>query len=418
MDAKIEELLSAVAVADDDSNGKGNGVGGTGIAAVARTLVVLLLCRRRRQRSGSYNNNKAGVRTYRTTAWSLLLVAMTALGVSYRVASERWTRLAQQLQQQSSARQRKGDALLAMTTCPAAMKAGKIENFVESFDEYDDDTRKIAQDVDGFLGNFSEARFDAWNRSYRQVKEGMRHWKKTRFSGIRSGDKIYESACGIGLNLMMTLEILKEEHGVTDLAVYGNEYLQGSVDVGNMILPKLLDKVDGKLGAVCQGDSTNLTGIPDNSFDYVYTGYMSLLLDPLGFDAGDEATRQMNRALCKSTDRLDWKAQKLLDIAEERQNAWQSVWVKEMIRIAKPGAPVIVEQVTHDSCRARPDFRGLSKGWWKKAITKYGFDVDPASLDMEDDTIFRDHDYDTRYHVFMRKKNGVGSGEADATTKN
>ena len=48
------------------------------------------------------------------------------------------------------------------------------------------------------------------------------------------------------------------------------------------------------------------------------------------------------------------------------------------------------------------DWGGVNREWWLPSIKNYGWDVDPASLAFENDTIFG------RYHVFLRKK-GVKS---------
>ena len=49
-------------------------------------------------------------------------------------------------------------------------------------------------------------------------------------------------------------------------------------------------------------------------------------------------------------------------------------------------------------CIENFDYGGVAREWWKPAIARYGWDVDPLSIEMEKDTIFRN-----RYHVFMRK---------------
>ena len=73
--------------------------------------------------------------------------------------------------------------------------------------------------------------------------------------------------------------------------------------------------------------------------------------------------------------------------------------VAEMVRIAKPGAPVIVEQVSYPFCEAYFDWGGVSQEFWTDyAIEKYDWLIDPASIEFEDDRLFR-----KRYHVFMRK---------------
>jgi hypothetical protein len=122
----------------------------------------------------------------------------------------------------------------------------------------------------------------------------------------------------------------------------------------------------------------------------------STLLDPLDLDMGVKKNYERYESLCEGE---IWQDKKLNEIAQQRQNDWFGLWVSEMVRIAKPGAPVIVEQVSYPFCEAYFDWGGVSQAFWTNyAIKKYGWDVDPASIEFEDDRIFR-----KRYHVFMRK---------------
>ena len=93
-----------------------------------------------------------------------------------------------------------------------------------------------------------------------------------------------------------------------------------------------------------------------------------------------------------------WEDKKLREVAQQRQSDWFGVWVSEMVRIAKPGAPVIVEEVSYPFCEATYDWGGVNQDFWFDAIETYGWDIDPASIEFEDDRLFR-----KRYHVFMRK---------------
>ena len=69
---------------------------------------------------------------------------------------------------------------------------------------------------------------------------------------------------------------------------------------------------------------------------------------------------------------------------------------------SQPGKPVIIEQVSLPVCDEVFDWGGVAKGWWNvSTISRYNWDVDATSIEMEKDTIFRN-----RYHVFMRK-NGL-----------
>lgn len=283
-------------------------------------------------------------------------------------------------------------------TCPVQVDQAK--NFVTSFEEYSSPAQRGLQNFDAFVKNYQNETFDAWKRTYQQVKDGMHHWKKTRFvPNIKSGDKLYESACGVGLNLIMTLEILQEA-GIQDITIFGNEYMPESVQLGDQLWDALLPRVKGHKGKICHGDSMNLSHLPDNYFDLVYTGYISDLYDPLQWKINEDEDDRRYKELCKSDVTSDWRADKLLQITEERQTEWKSQWVKEMIRIAKPGAAIIVEQVRGPRyCKARDNVFGLTKDWWPTAAKQYGWDVDPNSFDYEDDVLFHQ-----RYHVAMKKK--------------
>lgn len=290
---------------------------------------------------------------------------------------------------------------LSSMKCPSAVSPAK--NYVESFDEYIKPVERRASNLQEYLQTYRTKEFDAWLRTYEQVLEGMRHWKATHIvPNVKSGEKIYETASGMGLNLVMTLEILKE-HGINDVTVYGNEYLSASVELGNQVLDALLPESGNHRGVVCAADSTNLEHVPSDSFDFVYTGYISDLVDPLEFNLTEKENEQRYKDLCKSTSLFqhgqDWKLETLLDIAQERQHEWYRKWVNEMIRIAKPGKVIVIEQQRLSECGPhRPDFLGLSREWWPKAIKKYGWDIDPTSLEFEDDTLFYG-----RYHLMMRK---------------
>jgi hypothetical protein len=97
--------------------------------------------------------------------------------------------------------------------CPEVIE--EADNFDPSFEkDYVNVTKQITDNMTEFLDTFRDADFDDWGRSYETVKQGMFHWKSTRYPAyLKDGDSIYESACGIGLNLFMTLEILQQVKG-------------------------------------------------------------------------------------------------------------------------------------------------------------------------------------------------------------
>ncbi len=79
--------------------------------------------------------------------------------------------------------------------------------------------------------------------------------------------------------------------------------------------------------------------------------------------------------ICKNAN-VDWKSQKLLAIMQECQEDWFSNWVSQMIRIAKPGAPVIIEELAQPYCQILRDWDGVTKDFWKQGVERYGWDID------------------------------------------
>jgi SAM-dependent methyltransferase len=236
----------------------------------------------------------------------------------------------------------------ALYQCPGTEVQNEAENVVTAPQEhhlwYEEVSERISN-VSTYMATFREMEFDNWGHTYDEVKHGMFSWKSHYFSELRSGDIIYESACGIGMNLFMTLEILQQVLGITNITVYGNEYVARSVEVAKAIFLEssvLLPKSFGSIGSICAADSTQLDFVPSNSFDLVYTGYISPLFDPLHLNHSttDENFVQYN-SYCEQEDASFRHA------AQQRQNDWYGSWVGEMIRIAKPGAPIIVEQVSY-----------------------------------------------------------------------
>ena len=135
----------------------------------------------------------------------------------------------------------------------------------------------------------------------------------------------------------------------------------------------------------------------------------SPLFDPLQLNYDVDENYHHYGRLCREAERAEsqndpdvleehWQGIKLRDLAQKLQNDWYGQWVGEMVRIAKPGVPVIVEQVSQEFCNVRIDWGGVDQSWWATAIDTYGWDIDPSSIEFMDDTIFK-----KRYHVFMRK---------------
>jgi len=265
------------------------------------------------------------------------------------------------------------------TLNPDGLNADEPENYLPF-------AAHIMQNMTSYIENFHHEEYDAWGYSYDHIKSNYIEWKVQAFADVKSGDWIYESAAGLGLNLLMTAEILEQEKGVRDLVLFGNEYVEQSV----MIAKKLHDShkmfpSSTIMGQFCPGDSRDLSYIPDNIFDVVFSGYITPLQDPLEY--GEDWSKQT---------RLDCDADpNAVERAHAIQADWYRVWVGEMIRIAKNGAPVIVEQVSRPLCDEEDDWGGVDRSFW---MTLEG--VDPKFTYFVDDTIF----HSRRYHVFMRKK--------------
>jgi hypothetical protein len=160
--------------------------------------------------------------------------------------------------------------------CPAE-QLGLPENMQE-FEEtfiasYENVSTKINM-TEEFSSTFRNITFDNWGFTYSEVKANIQDWKvKHYLPYMKNGNSMYESACGIGLNLYMTLEILQELGGIEDIVVYGNEYVDVSTQKANELFD-LIPPAGAKKGQICTGDSTDLSYIPEASFDLVSTGYL------------------------------------------------------------------------------------------------------------------------------------------------
>ena len=201
----------------------------------------------------------------------------------------------------------------------------------------------------------------------------------------------------------MTLEILNEKYGLSDIIIYGNEYVPLSVEIARKIAGGTVDHPNsflparGRLGTICAADSTHLEFVPANAFDLVFTGYISPLFNPLGLNGSSTQDNfAQYAAYCEGKTE---QHKELADKAQRRQEDWYAAWIGEMIRIANPGAPVIAEQVSYPLCEAMFDWGGVDPSFWHNAISRYGWDIDPSSIVFDKDSLYR-----RRYHVFMRKK--------------
>jgi len=209
--------------------------------------------------------------------------------------------------------------------------------------------------------------------------------------------RIYESACGIGLNLALTTEILSETTHMKRVEVYGNDYVEASIQLAERLYDegRIVENYRGRMGRFCAADSTNLQHVPSDSFDIVFTGYITPLTDPLHVAHKYDTPRDVERAyqaICENKTNPE-AVQQMQDAQED----FFKQWVSEMIRIARPNAPVIVEQVSLPLCEAYYDWGGVSRDFWNRTVQNE-WPVNAESLVFEDDTIMKG-----RYHVSFRK---------------
>ena len=251
-------------------------------------------------------------------------------------------------------------------------------------------------DFDAFVKTYRDREMDHWGHSYIELKKSMAEWKSSKFAPFLSKNStIYDASLGVGLNLILTLEVLKESAGLSNIVVCGSDVQKSKVDAARYITKQLLPDFKGRYGKFCQADSTLLHEfVPENSFDVVYAGRIPPLANPLNLKGKqDDLDRQYN-ALCSGASSK--QNQEKLKQEQARQIEWYTTWVHEMLRIAKPGAPVILEQVSLPLCEAHYDFGGVPIQFWNSSLTG---PIQPGSVVTETSKLIKE-----RYHVFMRKK--------------
>jgi len=280
-------------------------------------------------------------------------------------------------------------------SCPTALTTtAENDHFDDYWATYETMNERNLQDLQGFRNRGYD-----WRRaSYTKMKRDTAPFKRAYFGNVvQSGDHIYESASGQGLNLLMTVENLYEQDGVANLTLHGNDYLEQSVAVAHRLYDQEAQPWFD-VGHVCPGDSTNLRHVPDNTFDLAYTGFIDPIMDPLNL-LGEHATMELTESLiahlCQSQDELH---QELAQLAQERQEDWHAKWVSELLRIVKPGKFVVVEDLGWPACTEITDWAGLDPDWWPRAIEKYKWPVDPKSI-----AIVKYAWYVDRYNVRLQK---------------
>ena len=158
-----------------------------------------------------------------------------------------------------------------------------------SIDRYSFTVDKYTQDLRDFKSKMHSYTFDKSERTYDEFKASIRDWVvETIVPHLKTGDSIYGSEFGVGLNLYATLEILKEEADIKGIHVYGSDYSESNVRVAERIFEEIPPS-SARKGIFCEANPTKLSFIPSNSFQLVSTGYlryeMQSLLDLVNFES-------------------------------------------------------------------------------------------------------------------------------------
>merc|ERR1719174_2511697 len=147
---------------------------------------------------------------------------------------------------------------LTFYQCPKAVRDSR-RNIPTSIQNIYDETIK-----ESFSGknNNSTTIIENYNKSYlfynfRRNNKIRKKQVSTFFDNIKSGDLIYESACGMGFNLAVTLQLLQETKNVVNLTVYGNDYFEKNVKFANNFFDTN-PPAGARKGSICVGDSTSL----------------------------------------------------------------------------------------------------------------------------------------------------------------
>jgi hypothetical protein len=258
--------------------------------------------------------------------------------------------------------------------CPGTV--GRSENDIADYYDPYRANAKVFRENPKRLSNYASEEYDGFGpNSFTQLKAQLYKWKTKHFcDNLQSGDRIYESAMGTGLNLFMTLDILFEECSIENLHVEGNDYIFDSIRNAEYLYKNVIPGT-AQSTQFCGADSLHLEHIPRDSFDLVYTGYMDPIVDAMQLytSEGSDITSRVNKlkSYCDSEDKAE---EVLTRLDQNAQEKYHSDFVKQMIRIAKPGAPIILEFVSQPAC-GLSDWGGVDVSFWVDGVSKYGWDV-------------------------------------------
>jgi hypothetical protein len=327
-------------------------------------------------------------------------------------------------------------------------------------DGYDDSYTTSTSTTTGCRENDPFCRTNNTLNTYNQVREHMTNWKTTKYVPTlkKTGASILELNCQIGLNLYMTYDIMSSQDGTNlrDVHLYGIESNYRMAMLANTLLDTLLQMEanfvgGGKRGVICPipvvtatNDNVNhrsvqqdLSFIPDNSFDLVYTSHLRPIYatwdtitttdsteEPNTPPTNESIQQQRHVDICETKDQ-DWKSMTLYTASQQQQEMLYGQYIYDMFRITKPGNVIAMEHVPIPYCDALVLLHknnqhannsntnpyplvwqgGVSQSFWYSNVTHVRYKwidfMDITSIEMEVDTLYTNYPH---YHVMMKKR--------------
>lgn len=247
------------------------------------------------------------------------------------------------------------------------------------------------------------AKNSATSLTYERYKQAVYHTKADVYGrSLHSGDAVYVTAGGT-LDFFATLQIASQTHGVQDVHVYGHESDPAIVDWAQRLWQDPdVSAAAGRAvyGNVCRAPSeTTHTYAP---WSWVPSGLFDVVVHPfINEDVDDHVVSSMMLAACRSslTAQNDRRRQgqrsmpppsphhRILQQPQDPVN----VLLQEMLRLAKPGATVVLEGIFMSSWRKKGIYNGCANTkntvevsqlnkYWSTTAHRYGWAVDPASI--------------------------------------
>lgn len=266
---------------------------------------------------------------------------------------------------------------------------------------------------------------DSEEYTFKELKENLREWTVNRIAPHvldeqmetsttttttehRQVSILEASSSTLGSGLFLTLLLLEEMQAQrpnpTQFWVSGHDQNPSPLSFSSFRDDKGMNKLPNvHLGVFCgvkESPLMNLSYIPQEMFDVVYSDHIPSLSNPLDFVEPSEALFAKYLGLCTS-DEQDAQGKPLREVALEKQEALLARWLGDLVRVLRPGGLVIVENIAVPLCESSKPEIGVHQEWWSAFILKnaHQLSMDPATTTLEED-----HLRNWRYHVVMRKK--------------